>query len=200
MDHSTLDARLRTKALACVAQREHSRVELRRKLLNYLERRARADADATAAAAAAASAPTTAAATAVAERWAGPEVTEPTDDEAQPDASRVDAVLDWLAERDLINAERFVETRVQARLGRFGHRRIRQELWRHGVELDTASDQRLRDSELARAHALWARRFETPTDVQARAKQMRFLLARGFSADVAVRVLRGVGAEEPDEF
>lgn len=188
-ERTSPQARLRAKALACVAQREHSRVELRRKLLAYLDRLERAAAESRAAEVAPPS---------------GAGSDEARDDMGDgapdmPDTARVDAVLDWLAERDLISPERFVETRVQARQGRYGHRRIRQELSQHGVELDAAADQRLRDTELARAHALWSRRFEPPADAQARARQMRFLLARGFGADVAARVLRGDGAMEPDE-
>lgn len=174
-----LEARLRAKALACVAQREHSRVELRRKLLVYLGRQER-----------------------VAEADAG-SASLPDKDEAAADApdqaARVDAVLDWLAERDLLSAERFVEIRVQARLSRFGHLRIRQELTRHGVELDADTDQRLRDTEFARARAVWAKRFDAPADASERSRQMRFLLARGFSADVARQVLRGTGSETPDD-
>lgn len=172
-DRPSPEARLRAKALACVAQREHSRVELRRKLLVHLDRLERA---------------------AAGEHHAADAAMEG----MPPSTARVDAVLDWLAERDLINAERFVETRVQARIGRFGQMRIRQELTRHGVELDAAASQRLRDTELARARAVWARRFVAPVDAQARARQMRFLLARGFGADVAGQVLRGVGAGDPE--
>lgn len=187
MDRAALDARLRAKALACVALREHSRVELRRKLLVYLDRQERS--------AAAHVRPGTMPGDAEVEA----------DIEAQaasaqpPGASCVDAVLDWLAERDLLSAERFVETRVQARASRFGHLRIRQELMRHGVELDATTDQRLRDTELARAHVVWSRRFELPSDAKDRSRQMRFLLARGFSADIAIQVLRGVGAPPVDD-
>jgi len=176
MDRPEPEARLRAKALACVAQREHSRVELRRKLLVYLDRQQHAAVE------------------------AGTDIRrDERDDERALGASRVDAVLDWLAARDLISAERFVETRVLARQGRYGHRRIQRELKLHGVELDAVADHKLRDTELARAHALWARRFEPPADAPARARQMRFLLARGFSADVAARVLRGAGAEALDD-
>lgn len=178
-DRPSAEARLRAKALDCIARREHSRVELRRKLLAYLDRQARA--------------------AAVAGAAGDHSADDAPADDGPPDAERVDAVLDWLAERDLISPERFVETRVQARQARYGHRRIQQELTLHGVELDAEADRRLRDTELARAHAVWARRFEVTVDPQARARQMRFLLARGFGAETAAQVLRGVGAGPPDE-
>jgi regulatory protein len=49
----------------------------------------------------------------------------------------------------------------------------------------------LRESELQRARDVWQRRFEKPPqDAAERAKQARFLAARGFDGDVIRRVLR----------
>jgi regulatory protein len=139
-----------------LAQREHSRSELRRKLL----RRAQADVqnDETAACAA---------------------------------PGCVDALLDWLEANRYLSQERFVESRVHAREARFGNLRIRQELAQHQVKLSPAAADALRDSELERARQVWARKFEDSSDagVAERAKQARFLAARGFSADVVRRVL-----------
>ena len=50
----------------------------------------------------------------------------------------------------------------------------------------------LKDSELARAIEVWRRRFDAPaTDQKERARQARFLMARGFSGAVVAKVLRG---------
>jgi len=92
---------LKAKAVACLAQREHSRTELRRKLLAHVARQARA----------AAASPLASDAPAV-----------------PPGEAEVDALLDALAAQGLLSAERFVETRIHARAARFGNLRIRHEL------------------------------------------------------------------------
>ncbi|WP_428421235.1 regulatory protein RecX [Methylibium sp.] len=162
---------LKAKALACIAQREHSRVELRRKLLSHIGRQLKA----------AASSPLA------------------LDVPVQMLAAEreVDELLDWLTAKDLLSVDRFVETRVNARVARFGNLRIRQELAQHGVELDVETAQRLKDGELSRARTVWAKRFGTPaTGAADRARQIRFLSARGFSAETVRRVVRGGGDED----
>ena len=48
----------------------------------------------------------------------------------------------------------------------------------------------LRATELERARAVWQKKFGAPAaDAAARARQARFLAARGFAADVVRRVL-----------
>lgn len=184
-DSRSPEAKLKAKALACVAQREHSRVELRTKLIAYLDRQRRA------ADAAAVEAP---------EVSEAPEAVEASDGAGPSREAEIDALLDWLAERDLLSDARFAEGRVRSRAGRFGHRRVKHELSRHGLVLDAATDRHLRQTEPARAHALWSRRFGAiATDPAERARQMRFLLARGFDPEVVRRVLAGAAAPENDE-
>jgi regulatory protein len=107
-------------------------------------------------------------------------------------------LLDWLVAHKHLSEARFVESRVHAREARFGTRRIAQELAQHGATLDAAAAERLRASEFERARAVWARRFGAApaADAAARAKQMRFLAGRGFTADVIRRVVRGQGRGE----
>jgi regulatory protein len=97
-----------------------------------------------------------------------------------------------------LSDERFVEARVHARAARYGNVRIRQELAQHGAAIDPATAEQLKGSELARARAVWARKFggETATDAAGRARQMRFLAGRGFSADVIRRVIKGDGEDD----
>jgi regulatory protein len=154
---------LKARALQWLAQREHSRVELRRKLLRAAREQVRS--------------------------------TGGTVADSDP-AAEIDALLDWLVAQRHLNESRFVESRVHAREKRFGQRRIAQELKQHGAALDAESAQRLRASELERAHGVWARKFgASPAgDAAARAKQMRFLAGRGFDADVIRRLVR----DEPD--
>ncbi|WP_428415998.1 regulatory protein RecX [Methylibium sp.] len=162
---------LKAKALTYLAQREHSRIELRRKLLSHIDRQRRA----------AASSPLSA----------------DTPAPALPTEQEIDELLDWLAAKDLLSAGRFVETRVSAREVRFGNLRIHQELAQHGMALDAETAQRLKDSELARARAVWAKRFGSPAvDAAERARQMRFLSARGFSSETVRRVVRTAGLDD----
>lgn len=161
---------LKAKAVAYLAQREHSRIELRRKLLAWIARRARAVAASPLAAHAPAS---------------------------LPGEAEVDALLDALARQGLLSAERFVETRIHARAARFGNLRIRHELAQHGLELDPEQARSLAASERARARAVWAKRFGAPAkDAADRARQARFLAARGFSAEVVRRVVGGGDSQD----
>ena len=161
---------LKARALQWLAQREHSRVELRRKLLRLARQQA----------------------TEVA-KLAGGDGEGEGDGKPVDAAAAVDGLLDWLVANRYLSDARFVESRVNARTARYGNLRIRQELSQHGAALDAATAERLQGSEMARAQALWTRRYgATPArDANERARQMRFLAGRGFSADVIRRVVRG---------
>ena len=55
---------------------------------------------------------------------------------------------------------------------------------------------RLRETEEVRAREVWRKKFGAPaTDAQERAKQIRFLIARGFAAEVVRRVTRAEDTE-----
>ena len=120
----------------------------------------------------------------------------PADDDLErtdPEAA-VDQLLDWLAANNYLSEARFVESRVNARSRKQGTLRIKLELSRHGLALEPEQAASLRETEFARARALWLRKFgERSPDARLRAKQARFLAARGFAADVVRRV---VGGEE----
>jgi len=101
--------------------------------------------------------------------------------------------LDELAAKDFISEPRVVASVLHQRAARAGAARVRQELQAKGVAPAAIAEAvaGLQATELERATALWRRRFEAPpADAKERAKQMRFLLARGFSAAVAAKVLR----------
>lgn len=176
---------LKSRALAWLAQREHSRQELRSKLLREAARRARV------------------AASAGAPADAEPAVPDADDDAASALAARhaeVDALLDWLAERGYLSDQRFTESRVLGRSGQWGQRRIEHELRQHGLALPAEARAALQATELARAQALWARRFgRPPADSADRARQMRFLAGRGFGGDTIRRVLRHAGDDDPED-
>lgn len=111
---------------------------------------------------------------------------------ADDPSAQVDALLDWLEAHGYLSDARFVESRVHARSARHGTLRIKQELARHGLELDTEQAAALRATEFDRAKAVWDRKFgELAPDARARAAQARFLAGRGFSAEVVWRIVGG---------
>jgi len=184
---------LKARALQLLAQREHSRLELRRKLLAHAERLARNEFDA-------------------ASRANEHDESRPGGGSRDADSpatrtrrappsaqtqQEVDALLDQLAASGTLSESRFVETRIRAHAARQGNLRIAQELARHGLELSASDAQDLKASEYARAKDVWQRKFAAPpTDAAGRARQMRFLAARGFSSDIIRRLLRGADDDE----
>lgn len=128
---------LKARALRYLSAREHSRLELARKLGCYAE-----------------------------------------------EGDDIEQLLDWLEASKFLSESRFSESLINRRIGRFGNSRIMLELQSHGVDGDALQDikQSLSQSEAQRARDVWQRKFGTPpTDAAERAKQMRFLLQRGFS-------------------
>ena len=103
-------------------------------------------------------------------------------------------VLDDLQGKGFISDARVIESVLHRRSARLGAGRIRQELHGKGLapELVSEAMDQLRATEQARAREVWRRKFgEPPTDAAARAKQARFLAARGFGGEVIRRVLAG---------
>jgi regulatory protein len=148
---------VQARALRYLAQRDHSRVELERKLARQVE-----------------------------------------DLPEDPAAVQIARVLDTLTARGLLSEQRAAEALVGAQARRFGGLKLRQNLRARGVAPDEAAAAlaTVADTELARAHALWQRRFgATATDAAGRAKQARFLAGRGFGGDVIRRVVQGLGED-----
>lgn len=113
-------------------------------------------------------------------------------------AEQLDAVLDALEAARLLSNSRFAESLVHRRAAGFGAALIRRELRSHALDPALIDSQvvPLNDTEAARARAVWKRRFDAPADTPAdRMRQIRFLLARGFRADVVYKV---VGARDPE--
>ena len=100
--------------------------------------------------------------------------------------------LDELQARDFINDGRAVDSVVNRRSGKLGSARIKQELAAKGLSGEAVAEAmaNLKDSELSRAQEVWRKKFGTaPQDPQAKAKQMRFLLSRGFPSEVVRRTV-----------
>jgi regulatory protein len=101
--------------------------------------------------------------------------------------------LDELAAKDFISEARVVQSVLHQRAARHGAARVRQELLHKGIAPEAVAEAiaALAGSELQRAREVWQQRFGTPPqDAAERAKQMRFMLARGFAAGVVAKVLR----------
>lgn len=113
-------------------------------------------------------------------------------------AAAVEGVLDALQAQGLLSEARFVNEFIRARASRFGPVRLRHELQRRGVQaglIDSALQSQQGD-ELARARALWSQRFgAVATASLERARQARFLAARGFSHDIVRKVVSGKDAD-----
>jgi regulatory protein len=167
---------LKARALQWLAQREHSRAEMQRKLLPHA-RAMVAQAQVPDDGGTAAEAP-----------------------EAGAVMAKVTEVLDWLEANGYLSQQRFTESRIHVRAARHGNLRIRQELAQHGITLDGESAEALKASELTRAREVWGRKFDAPAaDAAGRARQARFLTSRGFSPETVRRLLRSAGIATDDD-
>jgi regulatory protein len=147
---------LKARALRYLSQREHSRLELGRKLARHAQ-----------------------------------------------EGEDVDALLDFLEKNNWLSQERFSESLVHRRSARYGNGRIMAELQSHGVagEALQGIKAELKDSEEARACAIWRRKFGTVAlDAAERSKQVRFLMQRGFSQRAVRAAVQGADDVEDEAF
>lgn len=145
---------LKGRALRLLSQREHSRVELERKLRSFEE--------------------------------------EP---------GTLAQALDELQAKGFISESRVLESVIHRRAAKLGATRIRQELQDKGLDSQMVEQAmlELQSSEFERAREIWRKKFRLPPDSPAaHARQVRFLMARGFSAEVVRRVLTAAGSEDSD--
>lgn len=170
---------LLARAIAILSRREHSEKELRQKLQRYTD-----------------------------------------------DFDEIDSVISRLQRENWQSDERFVESFVQSREQRWGNQKILQALSQHDLNHEQLSDLKedLKDSEYQRAREVWIKRFgakygidlydvdsavdhefydeteQLSIEEQAKekARQMRFLASRGFSADVVYKVVNSRGASEEE--
>ncbi len=107
-------------------------------------------------------------------------------------------VLDELQAKDFISEARVVESVVNRRQAKLGASRIKRELQGKGIDAEIVAEAMdgLKATELERAREVWRKKFDgkgggAAPDAAGRAKQMRFLAARGFGADAIHRVVSG---------
>lgn len=176
---------LMARALRLLSQREHSRLELERKLQRYVPTDADADTDT--------------------DTDAG-EIADPADHapadagaSTKPSSQDLGAVLDQLEAKGFIRPERVAQSVLYRRAPKLGSQRVLHELRQKGLDEAIIRDaaQELRASEHQRAWAVWQRKFgQVAATPQERAKHMRFLASRGFAADVVGKVVRGIAPPE----
>ena len=138
---------LKGRALRLLAQREHSRAELQRKLAAH--------------------------------------------EEAPGELAQA---LDELQAKGFIDEQRVIESVIHRRAARLGASRVKQELQAKGLPAEAVAQAvgELRGSEVERAREVWRKKFgRMPADAAERAKQMRFLSARGFGGEAIRRVVAG---------
>lgn len=103
------------------------------------------------------------------------------------------ALLDDLVAQGLLSDARYARGKVVAKGRSFGRRRIADELKASGVartDIETALAEAQLDDE-ATLRTLWQRRFgHAPVDERDKARQVRFLQARGFAVSAILRLLR----------
>ena len=184
---------LEARALALLARREYTRLELARRLARQpagkRAARHRAAAD-------------------LADEFAPPPPATCDDPDPEFDLSDrdqaaalqlrnsalIEVLLDALAARGLLSDARAAEAIVHARASSRGLMRVQQELERKGVPDDVARSalSGLREQQLPLAREVWRKRFGVlPGDAPERARQTRFLASRGFSFEVIRAVLGG---------
>jgi regulatory protein len=105
----------------------------------------------------------------------------------------VRALLDELVERGYLSNERYARSVVRQKATRFSRRSIGTELKMIGVDpahIEAALTEAGADDDATLA-ALWQRRFgKPPADDREKARQIRFLQARGFSLSAILKLLR----------
>ena len=145
MNRPAFEPSLKGRALRLLSQREHSRLELERKLSAH---------------------------------------------ETEP--GTLAKALDELQARGFISEERVVESVIHRRAAKLGTARVKQELQAKGLSPKAMGEalEQLRSTELERAREVWARKFGEPaTEPKEKARQVRFLISRGFAAEVVRKVV-----------
>lgn len=116
--------------------------------------------------------------------------------------SEIDPLLDELERAGYLSDARFASAVVRQKAGGYAKRAIAQALREKGVAAPAAKEALAAldgGDEFAQALALWQRRFgKAPADEREKARQVRFLVSRGYAAGIAIRVMRAAGVRADD--
>ena len=110
----------------------------------------------------------------------------------EDEPGQLQGILDELQAKGFINEERVIESVIHRRAGKLGAARIRQELQAKGLPAEALARvvAQLKDTEFERARQVWSRKFgQTATEAKEHARQVRFLISRGFSAEVVRKIV-----------
>jgi regulatory protein len=108
----------------------------------------------------------------------------------------LEALLDELTRKGWLSEARFVEQTVRAKSRKFGPLKIAQHLREKGIddEVIASAIAAAGSGEGETLAAVWRARFgEPPRDAPEKARQVRFLQARGFPLEDILRFLRDAG-------
>ena len=109
------------------------------------------------------------------------------------DRAELRAALDELTARGYLSDARYAHALAAQRAGRYSRKRIADELKAKGVargDVEAALAATATDDDAA-LEALWQRRFASPpANEREKARQVRFLQARGFALSAILRFLR----------
>lgn len=117
------------------------------------------------------------------------------------DPEALKRVLDELQSKGFLNEARAAQSLLHRRAPKLGAARVRAELQQRGLPDAVVADAlaELAGTEAERAHAVWAKKFgEPPGDAAERARQMRFLAARGFAPELVRRTVPAAVRGLPD--
>ena len=107
------------------------------------------------------------------------------------------ALLDELAERNWQSDSRFARQFTDNRGQKYGSLRLRQEMRQRGVSSEDIAEALEDRNELALARAQWQKKFGSiATTPQEKAKQIRFLAARGFGMGIIRQVMTAGGMDD----
>ena len=110
-------------------------------------------------------------------------------------------VMDWLLAKGFINEKRVLESVIYRRATKLGYARVARELQEKGLDSEAIANavNELKSSERQRASDVWFKKFKSKALTSSeRAKQMRFLLSRGFAPSVVSQVVNSAGKTQDE--
>lgn len=108
------------------------------------------------------------------------------------DSQELETVLDELEQKGFLSAQRVVEQTAHLRRARYGSQRIIHELKTKGIDAHLIDEivPTLQATENETASTVWQKKFgRLPATREEYAKQMRFMVSRGFSVETVRKIL-----------
>lgn len=108
------------------------------------------------------------------------------------DNQELETVLDALEQKGFLSAQRVVEQTAHLRRARYGSQRIIHELKTRGIDAHLIDEivPTLQATENETASTVWQKKFgRLPATREEYAKQMRFMMSRGFSVETVRKIL-----------